>query len=151
MPLTLSPSRARLPYSGHLHLTLLRGPARLEVAARLGSSQPPERAWDTILELERVLQDVDGEDRHGLMESLWRTLAATAPERLGPTRGEDLCLLALSVDPQGALLSGVGLEAVQDQPQAHVLPKAPGLPETAPPSIPLPAGDYHGIPSQAAP
>ena len=148
MALRLAPSGARLPYSGHLNVQLKRGPATLEIAARLAAGLPPERAWDALLSLQALLDNVDGEDRHGLMESLWRTLRSASPAELGPTRGADLSLMALAVDPEGVVLSGVGLASIEGCPQASVLPKQTGLPQEVPPSVVVDGTQWLGHPSE---
>ncbi len=144
MPLSLTPSRARLPYSGHLSLRLLRGQASLEIAARIASGLPPEQSWDVVLELQRLLENVDGQDGPALIESLWRTLQS-APETLGPTKGADLSLLAMAQDPHGCWLSGCGISQVHELPQAHTLPSQPGIPDQAPPTLPCPVGSWVGV------
>ena len=144
MPLSLTPSRARLPFSGHVSLVLPRGPATLQIAARLASGLPPEQSWDAVLELQRLLENVDGQDAPSLLESLWRTLAS-APETLGPTRGADLSLLAQASDPKGSWLSGCGLSQVEGFPQARALPAALGIPTEAPPALPCEAQDWVGV------
>lgn len=144
MPLSLSPSRARLPYSGHVSLELARGPATLQIAARLASGLPPEQSWDAVLELQRLLENVDGQDAPSLLESLWRTLAS-APESLGPTKGADLSLLAQAKDPTGNWISGCGLSGVEGLPDAHQLPLALGIPTEPPPALPCPAQDWVGV------
>ncbi|MFT5587324.1 MAG: hypothetical protein ACI9VR_004933 [Cognaticolwellia sp.] len=144
MPLSLSPSRARLPYSGHLNLKLARGPATLEIAARVAYGLPPEQSWDVVLELQKLLENVDGQDAPSLLESLWRTLAS-APETLGPTKGADLSLLAQASDTTGSWLTGCGLSQVADLPQAHQLPKTLGIPSEPPPSLPCTPRDWVGV------
>ena len=144
MPLSLSPSRARLPYSGHVSLELARGPATLQIAARLASGLPPEQSWDAVLELQRLLENVDGQDAPSLLESLWRTLGS-APETLGPTRGADLSLLTQASDPTGNWLSGCGLSQVEGLPQAHSLPSALGIPDEMPPALPCPKQDWVAV------
>ena len=144
MPLSLSPSRARMPYSGYVTLTLIRGTATIEIAARLAHGLPPEQSWDAVLELQKLLENVDGQDAPSLLESLWRTLAS-APETLGPTRGDDLSLLAQASDPTGSWLTGCGLSNVEGLPKAHGFPRRLGIPKDPPPSLPCTPQDRIGV------
>ncbi len=101
-------SAKRHPFVGHLRLHL-RGSACADLAARVAHTQDPEAAWQAVCALHAALAQARGETATELSESIWAALLALDRGELGPARGEDLSLLVVAWDEQGALASGCGV------------------------------------------
>jgi hypothetical protein len=131
----------RFPYNGHFRLRLVSGETVLDVAGRIGASLPPEEAWPGVVSMFKLLRHAIGIDRVEMSRSVWDLLASVPPERLGPREGRDLSLLVVAADPDGVIISGVGLggllglvgaRARPVVPPTHPLLGEPGLPQGPP-------------------
>lgn len=138
-------SGGRFPFNGHLRVSILgeRG-AVLHAAGRVGASVPPERAWPGVITLHKLLSLVEGRDRIEMSRSLWDLLIQLPSERLGASQGRDLSLLVVAEDPDGVLISGVGLGGLLGMiaprarpvvPPTHPLLSEPGLPQAPPKAL----------------
>lgn len=135
-------SAGRFPFNGHFRVSVPgEMGAVLHVAGRVGSSVPPEQAWPGVLTLYKALHLVKGRSRVELSRNLWDLLVTVPPERLGASHGRDLSLLAVAEDPEGLLISGVGLGGLMGVveprarpvvPPSHPLLGEPGLPKGPP-------------------
>lgn len=135
-------SAGRYPFNGHFRVSVPgEVGAVLHVAGRVGSSTTPEQSWPGVLTLYKALHLVKGRSRVEMSRNLWDLLLTIPPERLGGSEGRDLTLLAVAEDPEGLLISGVGLGGLMGMveprarpvvPPTHPLLGEPGLP-TGPP------------------
>ncbi|MCB9765782.1 MAG: hypothetical protein H6739_38765 [Alphaproteobacteria bacterium] len=134
-------SAGRLPFNGHLYVERRGGPARAHVAARVASGARPPVAWDAVLALHEALEGCTASDRFALCRDAWERLLTIDRARLGPAEGRDLCLLMVVEDPDGELISGVGLGRLMTLERGrlrdvvdlnHPLLGEPGLPEQLP-------------------
>lgn len=127
------------PFAGHFRGRL--GPVAW--AGCVAAGDDLEVAWRAARTVDGVLRrkGPPTADRRRALSILWARLDGVAREALGSARGEDLALLLLAEDEEGAAISGVGLgglyavwgEHVQPWVLApHPLLGAPGAPTRRP-------------------
>lgn len=142
VPALLLCDPGRLPFLGHARVALSTGGVTFAAAGRVGAEAGVKAAYSAARALEDALRGVAGPgDRHAWLWRAWGALAAMDLDRLGPARGQDLCLLLVAEDAGGIGVAGVGLSALWGlRPSelvplvegAHPLLSGPGLPAKTP-------------------
>ena len=150
-----------LPFKGHFRLEVLGGHARLAVAGRVAGGAELGEAFEAARRVESVLRVcAEGAwwdtDRHGLLRRAWTLLSELPPDRLGPQRGADLCILMVSLDERGVGVAGIGLDGIWAGgggrlralvPPGHPLLTPAGLPVEVPGVIGAPSGVEPTLPA----
>ncbi len=129
------------PFSGHFRHVVELARATLHVAGSVATTAEPEVGWCAAQRIRLALQDVEGNDRNGVLRSAWEILKSIDRSELGPARGLDLAALFLASDARGTVLAGTGLVAVyrilEERAQSLLPPDHPlftieGIPERPP-------------------
>lgn len=131
MRVLLLGSPGPLPFAGHLRQSRVVGKVSLHLAARIAAPDP-ETAWSRAEAARAALSAVTGADRYSIISGAWSALR--------PFDEADLVVLFAATDPEGAVLTGAGLDAVYAD-GAPLVP--PGHPLLGPPGIPARTGFYH--------
>lgn len=103
-----SPGRA--PFAGHVRGARAEGRLRLGWAGRLAGAAGPEEGWAAAEALRAVIAGVPATGRDAWLRGAFAALRQLDPRWLGR---EDLSLLLVAEDGDGARLTGVGLAEVQ--------------------------------------
>lgn len=123
------------PFAGHFRGHL--GP--VSWAGCVAADAGPETAWRAARAIAMALRagGPPQADRRRALSILWARLDGVDREALGPDRGEDLVLLLVAADPEGAAVSGVGLGGLWalwgERAEAWVTPPHPLLGPPGPP------------------
>jgi hypothetical protein len=129
----LCPSPGPMPFLGHFRVGWREALSGYSVAGRIGAPADPAVAWASARGLEGAVRRCNAEGpapAARLVRRVWEAVRRHPAGELGPRGGEDLIMLILAWDAEGASLSGVGLGRLWAGDD-------PGLRAVLPPEHPL--------------
>lgn len=143
-------SPGRLPFLGHFRLRVQGSDCQLDLCGRIGNNHPPEEASRLSGWVRQALAQAKGDDGPSLMRHCWEQVLTLPRKEFGPSKGSDLALLMVATDPNGRVLSAVGLSGIWQQTGNEIQEIAntmtvetqhPGIPKLPPKALNLATGD----------